>query len=826
MKRFAAIFILSAAFAAHATNDLEVARAALDDGLWRIAESHAKLAQNDPVSRDDARTAELEALAGQGRFLEIPLRIDSWLDARGERFRYWRAWAEFSAGHVAEARRLLAEKFTEDEYAVRALRLSARVAALEGKLPDAVDRFSKAQTMAKGRDAIANAVEWARVVWNEDGGKASLKVLLSSKAVDGEGPWGDAARMLAARLFKRLGDNEGAVKLLRRLCDGGMKTEESAFVEAACALAEAGVEDAKAILSNAVVRAERRDLVCRAGFAYGFIRLGDEKGAQAAVDSILSLVNRFPDEAESKLALKRLADELLQLKDANGALRVLDMLPRTYPEFSHDVHVVEGRGWAFEALGRHSEAEGAFARAAAMASNAVDRARCTLKRADVLLASGRSADAAAVYAEVKDKSFIQRARFGRADALLRSGEKANALTLYREISGEGGELAVESGLRAASIASTLGRYEEAVDIYTGILNTGKEPSDEQARVRSLEGRGRSYYNSFRYREARADFDEVAKLRPARAAEMKFFNALCSFGEGRGDEAEAAVRTLLGETGDTPFRNDLSMWLAQYCALKRENKTAMAIFETCSTNRFAPPGRRIEALVRAARCASASADYQAVLDFALRAATNATAVTAAKSATSETPWVAEAMVQQGEALMELGRADEAVLVFERASAIPADRALLSRVAVQRADCLMAMGADDDRRYNQALEAYRAVLREEDISASMRLETSFKIGRTLEKLRRGDEAMDQYFANVVVAYHDATHPADGERIQYFDGSARAFLARAVFILADHYEGRGELDQAIRVLGHLEDAALPSSDEARRRIARLKERKVGSP
>lgn len=826
MKRFAAIFMLSAAFAAYATNDLEIARAALADGLWQIAESRAKLAQNDPATRDDARAVELEALAGQGNFLQIPLRIDSWQDAKGDRFRYWRAWSEFSAGHVAEARRLLDGKFTEDEYAVRALRLSARVAATEGNLPEAVESFSRAQAMAKGRVAIANAVEWARTVIDEDNGKVSLKVLLDSKAVDGEGPWGDAARMLAARLLERLGDLEGATKLWRRLYEGGTKTEESAFVEASLALAKAGSKDAREILSNAVIRAERSDLACRAGFAYGFIRLGDEKCARAGVDSILSLVNRFPDEAESRMALRRLADELLQLKDANGALKVLEMLPRTYPEFSHDVHVVEGRGWAFEALGRHSEAEGAFARAAAMASNAVDRARCTLKRADVLLASGRYADAAAVYAEVKDESFLRRARFGRADALLRSGEKADALALYREISGEGGDLAVESGLRAASIASALGRYEEAVEIYTGILNAHKEPFDEQMRVRSLEGRGRSYYNSLRFREARADFDAVAKLRPARVAEMKFFNALCSFGEGRGDEAEKEVRELLSNTPDTPLRNDLSMWLAQYCALKRENKTAMAMFETCSTNRFAPPGRRIEALVRAARCATAAADYSAVLDFARRAATNATAVAAAKSATPETPWVAEAMVQQGEALMELGRADEAVLVFERASKIPAERTLLNRVAVQRADCLMAMGADDDRRYNQALDAYRAVLLEEDISASMRLETSFKIGRTLEKLRRGDEAMDQYFANVVVAYHDATHPADGGRIQYFDGSARAFLARAVFILADHYEGRGELDQAIRVLGHLENAALPSSDEARRRIARLKERKAGSP
>ena len=49
----------------------------------------------------------------------------------------------------------------------------------------------------------------------------------------------------------------------------------------------------------------------------------------------------------------------------------------------------------------------------------------------------------------------------------------------------------------------------------------------------------------------------------------------------------------------------------------------------------------------------------------------------------------------------------------------------------------------------------------------------------------------------------------------------FARAVFNLADYYESRGEVFQAIKVLEYLNAARVPSASEAKRRIARLKEK-----
>lgn len=200
-------------------------------------------------------------------------------------------------------------------------------------------------------------------------------------------------------------------------------------------------------------------------------------------------------------------------------------------------------------------------------------------------------------------------------------------------------------------------------------------------------------------------------------------------------------------------------------------------------------------------------------FAARATTNAVAVRALASVTRETPAVAEAFVLQGAALMELARFDEAVLVLEKAMrpGVPPD--LTRRAALLKADCLFAMGADDDRRYGQAIEAYRAALRDEGLSPSARIAASFKIGRALEKLRRTAEADDQYYVHVVMAFCDGLRENT-----WFDGDARAFFARAAFILADRCEARGEARQAARILEHLVKTGVPAADEARRRIGRL--------
>lgn len=418
----------------------------------------------------------------------------------------------------------------------------------------------------------------------------------------------------------------------------------------------------------------------------------------------------------------------------------------------------------------------------------------------------------------------EQARFRRADALSRTEQSAVALEVFRTLFREGGEMSVEAGLRAAGLESRLGRVEQAVTAFAAVLD-GKaawKPTAEQ-RGRALSGRGRALYRAYRFRDAEKDFAEVAVLQPDRADEMAFLSALCLYGDGRDREAYAAGRNLLAKVGDSSLKGDLQMWLAKYDAGRREWAAAIAGFEACAANPRVTDVRRVEALVRGIRCAVALPDYPKAVELAGRVATNAVAVAAAEKAQPASALVAEAFVLQGEALIELARFDEAVLVLERASHVPAPAAMLRRAGMARADCLFAMGADDAKRYRGAIDAYRALLQDEDLPDSLRLAAAFKVGRALEKLGRLEESADQFYVNVVMAYWNAVRPdaPDDARRHWFDGNARAVFARAAFILADYYEARGQAGQAQKVLSYVVAARVPAAEEASRRMARLKEK-----
>jgi len=825
MKRCFSILIVSAAcLAGQAATDLVAARAALSDGLWQVAERRAQAAQQDqdPAVREAARLVELEALARAGRAPEMLVRLDAWSDLQGEGARYWRAWAERQVGHVDVARKILSEPFREEAYRLLGLRLLARTATEAHDRGTAEDVFAQVAGCCSNRPAerVSNALEWARMLDGFGDGESARRVLERELPEKATGAEADAAYALQACLAARAGAHEQSRGIYARLYLGGTNTAEAAYVEAACALAEgAKPEDARLFLSNACARAVRPDLVRRAGFARAFARLAQPATRAEAVKDIYALVRRYPDAPASCEALLRLADALLVAGDATEAVRVYDLIQKTYPQHTLDAHVLEGRGWALLAAGRGTEAVGMFARVAQITTNETVRARCLFKQGDALVAEGRYAEAAVVYESVPAGDYRLRARFGVADALQRAGQDERASVLFAELYRTGGPLAEEAQLRAAAIKASRGHYGEAVAFYDMLLDAKtRAVIAPKSLERALLGRGRALYRDYRFSAAARDFAAVAELVPARAHEMAFFLALCQYGEGHEAEAAEAVKRLMDEVPDSPLRCDLMLWRAKYDAGHGGLAAARAVFEACATNAFAKPVRALEARVRAARCAVELTDPERVVELARQVSEAWPTVTdpAARS------WVAEMLLLQGEALDDLARFDEAVLVLERVMALDVPSALTRRAALLRADSLLAMGADDESRYRQALEAYRTVAQDEQLSSSQRLVVSFKIGRVLEKLRRTDEAMDQYYTNVVTAYWDAVRPgangAAGTRHAWFDGDARAFFARAVFILADYYEGRGEAAQAVNVLRYLVESGVSEAGAARRRIQRL--------
>ena len=401
---------------------------------------------------------------------------------------------------------------------------------------------------------------------------------------------------------------------------------------------------------------------------------------------------------------------------------------------------------------------------------------------------------------------------GRGCVLDRLGRKDEALEAFRQ----SGSLAKDDEGRAVALVregdvlQELGRSEEAMSRYRTALSKYPDAQVSKAlkpvvRVRELESGARDLYRAFKFAEAREAFLAVGKEDPSRRERMEFFSVLCLYGQGHDDEAEAEVRRLVGNCTDESVRQEAMLWLAKFLYNRREWTEAGRLF-AASAERQGDPQRSAEALLWASRAAFADGNF----NLAIKLSTDLAAHY------PESKVKGRALTVQGESLIELARFDEAVLVFDRIVVledVPPDDRL--RAKMLRADALYAMGADNSSRYVAALEAYRDIrFGGGGLSAGDRLLVSYRIARALDKLKRTEEAMDQYYTQVVLAYREARVAGD----QFSDEACAAF-SKAAFRLADEYESRGQERPALGVLELVAESDVPAADEAVRRIGRLR-------
>lgn len=402
---------------------------------------------------------------------------------------------------------------------------------------------------------------------------------------------------------------------------------------------------------------------------------------------------------------------------------------------------------------------------------------------------------------------------GRGWVFRNLGRKEEALEAFRLA----GQLAKDDETRATALVKEgdvlqeLGKEGEAMAAYRAVL--AKYPKAKAAvdlkgivEICEREAKGRELYRAFKFDEAMKAFEEIAKMDASVRFRMEFFIALCLYGQGRDDDACVHMRRLTEakEKVGAEIRQSATLWLAKFLFNRREWKESGGLFAAYAEAE-PNPAKASEALLWAARAAFSENDFnQAIL-------LSAKVVAKQSEAGRARP---QALLVQGQALIELARFDEAVLVFDRVASsdeVPSEDRLRARMF--KADALYAMGADNQSRYAAALEAYRAIQLGGGLSPSDQIVVSFKIARTLAKLKRIEEAVDQYYSQVVLAY------LEGRRGNvHFTEEARAAFSRAGFWLADEHESRGRDWQAVNILTLVAESDVPAAVEAAKRIGRI--------
>ena len=430
------------------------------------------------------------------------------------------------------------------------------------------------------------------------------------------------------------------------------------------------------------------------------------------------------------------------------------------------------------------------------------------------IADKRWSEALAVYHEAveiwPDCAKMVQVQEGRGWACIELGRLEEAIDAFRlvEALANDDERKAAALLKQGDIYSKMGKGETAMARYRDALErfpatAVAEKLRKIVQVRELEAKGRELYKAFRFAEAKAVFSQVASEDPQKKTRMEFFEALCLYGQGLDDAALSKALAVSKANDDISVSADATLWSAKFlynrCEWKQAERLFLAYSEMKKDSAAVP-----EAMMWAARSAFSANDYQRAIQIATKLA----------QSHPTSPQTVPALIVQGEALIELARFEEAVLVLDHAARSENAQAQERlRAWLLKADALFATGADNPARYAAALETYRAVHFAGTLSVSGRIAVSFKVAKALEKLKRTDEAIEQYYTQVVLAYREAHRK--GERL---DDDARAAFSRAAFRLADEYESRGRDYQALHVLELVATSDVPAAGEAEKRIGQI--------
>ncbi len=818
--------LLLCAMPAAAADELLTARAALADGLYPVAEQHL----NRFLDRHRDRPADgvpallwlCQALAAQERPADLLAALDARPEVvaagRGEGgFDFWRARALLDAGRAREALDWVERSPLEtlsDEYAAGLRRVAARARLELGDRDGARAIFATVDAGATNLAIKAeNLLEWAQAELAAGEAEQSMALLRRQALLGATGAAATAVaagQLLQARSLCLLGRTNDAGVVLLQLASNvtaGAAQRAEAWVEWAALAAAAGrtnemLKAGRLALEQPLLPRQAARLARR--FGELLLTLPTHVGEGAAL--LKRLVREQPGTPEAAAMQAALADAWLAAGSNEQAVAEYRIYLETYGEPERMATALRGKAWGLLRLRAYGEAAMAFQQAAAAFSNRAPRVECLLKAADALHAEGsRYEQAAALYEQVareaQESSLAAAAAFMAADALERLGAADAAEKAFAALAAGGqGDQAIASLLRLAVLRERRNALEEAIADYGRAI--ASLATNDARRGFALLGRGRARYRGYQFEAASADFLLAQEGFPAVAAEAAHLRMLALYGAGRDDEAWQLAQAFARQYPSSPLLPDVHLWMAKFTYNRHAFAEAQRLFldfvERWPDNIWADA-----ALLWAGSAAFRRSEYTAAVEIMSRL----------PRAYPASPRLAEARFVQAEALCELARFEDAILVLDEIVNRYPESEWVTPAWMRKGDSLFSLGSGAPGHYEQAMQAYAVVEARPDVTIEQALQAAYKSGRCLEKLERADEALERYYDRVMVRF--LKERSEGV---WHSTAAQTWFASAGLQAADLLEARRDYEAAVRVLQRVEEADVPGKVEARTRLQRI--------
>lgn len=806
--------LLLCALITHAQTPLETARAALEDGLYTLAEEKATAVLKDPVARlnfaDRTRALDylLRSQAARTLYPQMLATLEQYNNAvpagsEGAAFLYWKGLALLNLGKPDAVLALQPPPGASPAILSRLATLKGQASLAMGQTSAALGFFKAADATATSRVRIAeNALDWAKALTNASARLAVLDAVIDRLPDNGRDaipPALSQLPLLKADTLFSLGKTNEAIELCRALATHprlDRRVRQDAYFRLAKLLPDQAESQAEAALKVAQTRGER----LRAGFFLGRLLIASTNTLSRGVSVLKEAIAQAPAHPENPNAQASLATALLRAGRYEEAVKEFRICLEAYPESPFAKEALVGRAEAALALGDASSAAEAFARAVRLETNAQHRADLVFRQADSLRAAKRPELAAKLYGSLAPNP---KAMLLEAVCLLDSGQSEKAEQLLAGLCAQAGapvETRAQASLRLAAIFLGRNNFAEASTLFSQVAKDLRMlPRDRAA---AWLGLGQVDYQLYRFESACEAFRSAARLDQSLAYRTDFCLVLALYGKGDDAEARAVAGNYLLRHPESPLLPEMALWLAKF-DFNRGNYSAARKAFAHFAERWPDHAWRPEALLWSAQAAVRERDYTGTI--AILTDLIKSAPTFAR--------IPEARFLQAECLIELARQPEAILLLEEIISRTPDSDWAPKAQVLKADCLLSLAADNPQRCRQALEAYLEALK--TAPANRQFEINCKAARCLEKLNRPREAFDRYYEQVITAYL-SSRATDSLKAST---EAEVWVLKATYQAAEILRRSGQIEEALNILRRVKKAELADTTTLDRWIEQYK-------
>jgi len=804
-----------------AAGEMLAARAALEDGLYDLAQKQAEeaatVAGASERDRNDAAILLARAYYGQHRFKDMLKVLDGLSDeaptseagAKG----YWQSVALYESGRVGEALARIAgfaARYRGSALAPRAVRLEAWCHLRENRRLEAFAAFEQFDrqygTLDEGTD---NLLDWGQALLGSGNAPAARRVLERLVKRSPALPAVQEGKLWLAKALMTEGSGEAAWSLLTGIAgDATVRADRRAMAWMTLSemnAAKSNLEAAVTAASRSVELAPTVYLKNKGRAFQGRWLLRSGKIAEGA-EMLRPVIARMTDEPLSGELQLELSATYFAAKQYEKAAEEYQYYLETFSDPEGRFQACRGRGMSLWTLQRYAEAAVMFEKAAGLTSDSGLREELLVKAADACFANAQFKLAAAAYerilAEFPATPLAPQVLFQCADSLARQGQSAEAENRFRELVRRfpGNALAERSLMRiaenreeqgSAHIPAALAAYADVMTIFPG----------GALYAEALHRHGLAAYQIGDLDLALKDFTRVvAEFPKSRVAPQAYFmRGWALYMRGQEEESLKVCQSFVERYPDSEWTSAVMFWIGEYAYNHGTYVEAEAQFIRLADQSPRDP-LADQALIWAGRSAMMQKEYLKAVDLFSRLA----------KTYPSSPRLAEARFLQGDSLSELGEFSRAIVVFDDLLAKYPSSTLVSAAWGRRGDCQFTLGATDPKRYDEAVASYRSVAHSPGTTFDLGLQAEFKIGRCFDKQGRRGDALEQYYAKVVVAYLAVRNP---------DPAAAVWFTKAAFAVADILELEKNWKRAVAVLERVVDARVPAGGDARKRIEQIR-------